>query len=243
MKIIFNADDFGYSKGINLGIIEAYENGLVRSATIMANMPCFDHAVSVWKASSGLKVGVHLVLTTGKSLGSGYKTITDEAGNFLNHEDLRQRPIDPAEVEKEFTLQVEKVLAAGIPITHIDGHHHIQNFCGITDVFINTAKKYNVAVRAFDKSLPSVDCAGIAAPAFAGTFFGDNVTLSHLEHILSSCTETTEIMCHPAFVDSFLYDSSSYNITRAKELELLTSPAAKKLIEKYGHTLSSFSDI
>lgn len=38
-KLIVNADDFGYSKGINLGIIEAHREGIVTSTTLMTNMP------------------------------------------------------------------------------------------------------------------------------------------------------------------------------------------------------------
>jgi len=247
MKIIFNADDFGYSKGVNLGIIDAYENGVVRSATMMANMPSFNHGVLMWKSSTGLKIGVHLVLTTGVSLGGSYKTITNETGHFLNQKEISKRAyalaIDLSEVERECTLQIEKILSTGIPITHLDGHHHIQNLPGIIDVFINLAKKYGVAVRAYDKTLSSVDYSGIISPAFNSTFHNDTATISQLDYILSSCTETTEIMCHPAYLDDFLYSNSSYNINRIKELEILTSHNAKMLVEKYGHELSSFADI
>jgi len=245
MKIIFNADDYGFSKGINLGIIDAYENGVVRSATMMANMPGFEHGVSLWKSSAGLKIGAHLVLTTGPSLGGPYKTITDNAGNFLNQTVIVQRAraleLDLSEIKKEFTLQIERILAAGVPITHFDGHHHVHSLPGVIDVVIKLAKKYGVTVRAFDNTL--VDCPGILPPAFDGTFYGEAATLGHLEHILSNCSEDTEIMCHPGYVDGYLYSRSTYNICRVKELLVLTDPQAKALVEKYGHVLSSFADI
>jgi len=236
MKIIFNADDFGLSKGVNFGIIDAYENGLVRSATIMANMPGFDHGVSLWKSSPGLKIGVHLVLTSGVSLGDSYKTITDGGSNFLNQATIFQRAkdseLDLSEIEKEFTLQIDKILAAGIPITHFDGHHHVQTLPGVADIVTRLAERHGVAVRAFGNS-----------PTFDGTFYGEAATISQLEHILSTCTENMEIMCHPAYLDSFLYNNSSYNIHRMKELDVLVDPRAKVLVEKYGHTLSSFADL
>ena len=245
MKIIFNADDYGYSKGVNLGIIEAYENGLVRSATMMANMPSFEHGVALWKSCSGLKIGVHLVLTTGASLGGVYNTITDNSGNFLRLSEIVQRAnantLDLSEVEKEYTLQIEKILAAGIPITHLDGHHHTQNLPGNVQVLLALAKKYNIPVRANDRVLANSH--GVKSPVFDETFHGDNVTMHHLEHILSSCKETTEIMCHPAYLDNFVYSNSSYNIQRIKELEILTCPSAKMLVEKYSHTLGDFQDL
>jgi len=245
MKIIFNADDFGYSKGVNIGILEAYSYGLVRSTTMIANMPGFNHAVELGKLSPDLKVGVHLVLTAGASLGGQYKTITDEAGYFINQKELSQRAyaseIDLSEVEKEYTLQINKILATGLSITHFDGHHHSQCLPGIIDVFLGLAKKYGVAVRDYDSALATVDL--IDAPAIDFTFYGETATINQLEHILSTCTENTEIMCHPAYLDNFLYNNSTYNIHRMQELEILTSKEAKMLVAKYGHSIASFANL
>lgn len=57
-KLIINADDFGYGKGVNMGIIEAYQNGVLTSTTLMAGMPGFDQAVKLAKDNPGLGVGV-----------------------------------------------------------------------------------------------------------------------------------------------------------------------------------------
>ena len=57
MKLIINADDFGYSRGINFGILDAYQFGVVRSCSIMANMPAFDHAVQLAGDNPGLGSG------------------------------------------------------------------------------------------------------------------------------------------------------------------------------------------
>ena len=104
--IIFNADDFGYCKGVNLGIWEAYRNGLVRSATMMANMPGFDHAANLALSDPGLKLGVHLTLTAGKSVGGVYKTLTDAEGKFLPLIEVERRAetktLDLTEVENEY---------------------------------------------------------------------------------------------------------------------------------------------
>ena len=56
-KLIVNADDFGLSEAVNYGIISAYKNGIVRSTTIMAGMPAFDHAVELLKKNKGLGCG------------------------------------------------------------------------------------------------------------------------------------------------------------------------------------------
>lgn len=38
-KVMFNSDDFGYSHGVNYGIMDAYQRGILTSTTLMANMP------------------------------------------------------------------------------------------------------------------------------------------------------------------------------------------------------------
>lgn len=68
MRIIINADDFGYSECISKGIIESYKNGIVTSTTIMMNMPFAEESLKLYKEEKGLLLGVHLNLTTGKPL-------------------------------------------------------------------------------------------------------------------------------------------------------------------------------
>src|ERR1700691_3292444 len=64
-QLILNADDFGYTRGINEGIIRAHRDGVLTSATLMANGAAFDDAVERAKANPTLGVGCHLVLTGG----------------------------------------------------------------------------------------------------------------------------------------------------------------------------------
>ena len=57
---IINADDFGLSPGVNEGIIKAHQDGILTSATILANMPAFEDAVQLAKSYPSLGVGLHL---------------------------------------------------------------------------------------------------------------------------------------------------------------------------------------
>ena len=248
MKVIFNADDFGYSKGVNLGILEAYKNGVLRSTTIMAGMPGFEHAVNLSKENPGLRIGVHLTLTTGKSVGGIYKTLTDEDGKFLPLNEVERRAkageTDLAEVEAEYEAQIRKVLAAGINPDHFDSHHHTHNLPGIVNVFLKMAKKYGVKVRIYDKELLKGEYADVrTTDEFIDTFFGDTVTAEDLLGMLSSCkAETVEVMCHPAYMDKFLHESSSYSMKRVYELDVLTSSEVKDYVDEHGIESVSFSD-
>ena len=61
-KLIVNADDFGLSESVNEGIIEAHLNGIVTSASIMANGRAFNQAIKLCHDNPSLDIGVHLLL-------------------------------------------------------------------------------------------------------------------------------------------------------------------------------------
>src|SRR5579863_2733104 len=64
-NLIVNADDLGWTEGINRGIAEAHRKGLVTSTSLLANGRAFDSAVQVAGANPELGVGVHLNLSDG----------------------------------------------------------------------------------------------------------------------------------------------------------------------------------
>src|SRR5271155_2028633 len=64
-KLIINADDFGLTAGVNRGIVEAHNDGVVSSATLMANGPRFEDAVALARSTPSLSVGCHVVLVDG----------------------------------------------------------------------------------------------------------------------------------------------------------------------------------
>lgn len=249
MKLVFNADDFGHSKGVNLGIIEAFQNGAVRSTTMMAGMPGFEHAVQLYRQNPGLGVGVHLTLTAGYAVGGVYQTLTDRDGCFLKRAEIERRAaqglLDPAEIEQEYEAQIQKIRNVGIEPTHFDSHHHIHNLNGVARVFLKLAKKYNKKVRIYDQSRLSGEYAGIRTPAvFADTFFDQTVSAGYLKHVITECQgDSLEIMCHPAYLDLQLYQTSSYNLKRIFELGVLTGSELKGFIEEQGITLCSYNEV
>ena len=64
---------------------------------------------------------------------------------------------------------------------------------------------------------------------FKEVFYNQTVSLSTLKDICHFSDEVFEMMCHPAFIDPFLYNNSSYNIQRIKELDILCSQEAKDI--------------
>lgn len=150
-EIIINADDFGLKSSVNKAIIESFENGLINSTTLMANMPGFEEAVELAHKNNILsKTGIHLNLTEGYPL-----TTKIRATNLFYNEkntDLKKHKKklfflahDEKElIFKEFGAQIEKIKNAGIQVTHIDTHHHIDEVWSITQIILALLKTYNI---------------------------------------------------------------------------------------------------
>ena len=49
--LIVNADDFGFTRDVNEGIVHAHRQGILTASTLMATGPAFEHAVDLARAS------------------------------------------------------------------------------------------------------------------------------------------------------------------------------------------------
>ncbi|MFJ7746278.1 chitin disaccharide deacetylase [Peribacillus sp. NPDC097295] len=242
-KLIVNADDFGYCKGINLGIIECFQNGVVTSATLMANMPGAEHAAALAKEIQGLGVGVHLVLTCGHPVRSDVPSLVREDGEFHRIGDM-PKFAEPADIEKELNSQMERFLSLGLKPTHIDSHHHVHGLEKVSPIVEKIAKKHGVPVRRLEDSLHGYTEIK-TTDRLITDFFGSNLTTNHLIDILDSSlsSETVEIMCHPGYIDEAILTGSSYALPRVKEMSILTDPAIQKAIAVRNIQLVSYKEL
>jgi chitin disaccharide deacetylase len=151
MKITVNADDFGMSASINQAIIGLFDQKLINSATVMANMPAFDEAIElIHDRKIEKKIGIHLVLTDGESLTKEIKSIEYLfAGKALLKNKFKYNPIFVnRRVRKviyyEYAAQIEKLISNGIQINHIDTHHHVHEYFLITHIIMDLMKKYSI---------------------------------------------------------------------------------------------------
>jgi hypothetical protein len=150
--VIVNADDFGLDEMVNRGIVLAFERGLVSSTTLLANHAGFEHAVELARAH-GLEhhVGVHLNLTTGAPLTEPIRSIQrfcDAGGSFrgwlADSHVWRAAGRERDALIQELHAQVERVRAAGLPVTHVDSHHHVHNEWGIGSCFVAVARQLRI---------------------------------------------------------------------------------------------------
>ncbi len=229
-KVIINSDDFGYSHGVNYGIVDAYQQGVLTSTTLMANMPGFDHAVKLKRELPDLGVGVHLTLTCGTPLLKNVDTLM-EGEKFKNLAFYKQSfKIDADQLYQEWNAQIQKVYRAGINPTHLDSHHHTHTFGKNQEVVIALAKKYDLPVRGNFERSSEVHHTAYFEPYFDDVGESDvtkTQTKQPLEIYLTELleklrqTESTEIMCHTAYIDQELMQGSGFVFPRINQVEFL----------------------
>ena len=131
-RIIVNADDFGLTLGVNRAIFELNQDGILTSATLMANAAATDDAIAYAQNAPRLGVGCHVVLVDGTPLlpPSSIPTLIDpQTGQF--HRKLTtflrlslMGRIHRSDIEREATAQITSLTQRGLRLTHIDTHKH-----------------------------------------------------------------------------------------------------------------------
>lgn len=244
MKLIINADDFGYSKGVNYGIIEAYNNGLVTSTTIMMNMPYVEHALELYKDNQGLGLGIHFVLTSYHSLTNSKELLGKDGVMDKNFDRISLCPEEA--IEAELRAQLTALQNKGYKITHADSHHHVHRIPKVLKIMSKICKEHGLAMRTvpeqrisdeFDKDIKSTE-------EFEVEFYDKEASFEKFRDIVSqNGISSLEICTHPAFLDLHLKKFSNYSEPRMMELDVLTSQRAKELIAEKNIEMINFGDL
>jgi chitin disaccharide deacetylase len=119
-RLIVNGDDFGASRGVNLGIVEAHERGILTSASLMVDAPAAEEAAQLASEHPKLGVGLHVVV---EGLASS------AARN---------------EIEGQFARFNE--LTGGTP-THLDSHHHVHRDPRLRAAFEELSERHRLPLR------------------------------------------------------------------------------------------------
>ena len=154
-RLIVNADDFGLHDAVNAGIIQAHQQGMVTSASLMAGGEAFEAAVRLALGNPQLGVGVHLTLVAASPVlpPQQIPSLVDGQGGFWPSYPVflaryLQGKICRNEVAQELSAQIGKIRQAGIQPTHLDSHQHLHVLPGLTGRILDLAKRFSVpAVR------------------------------------------------------------------------------------------------
>jgi predicted glycoside hydrolase/deacetylase ChbG (UPF0249 family) len=286
-NLIVNADDLGWTEGVNRGIAEAHGNGIVTSASILANGAAFTSGVELALSREGLGVGVHLNLSNGPPVAPRelVTTLLNDHGEFAGGPEsilvkLATRTIVLQEVEEEWDAQITRVREFGITPTHLDGHKHVQMLPGLFEIALRLAKRHDIgAIRVSheESSMRSALSAGEQQHAghvlmqgvqarglkllahdareqaeragisttdyFCGIAQTGELTREGLACLLRGLPEgTTELMCHPGFMDEELRKSDTrLQDSRRIEVDILTDKGIRNLVAEQGIRLIDYA--
>src|SRR5437867_1397844 len=134
-RLIVTADDVGLDRGMTAGAIRAHREGIVTACSVVANGREFHDAVARLRELPSLEVGVHLTLVEERAL-------TTEAPMPRNY--VRFLFARRTDVERELRAQIEKVLATGLRVTHLNGHQHLHQLPRISRIVRRLAREYGI---------------------------------------------------------------------------------------------------
>ncbi len=145
--LIVTADDLGLHPGMNEGAIRAHREGIVTACSIVANGAAFDDAITRLRETPTLEAGVHLTLVEERPLTKIRfpKKYTSFVPLYL------ARVISLDAIERELRAQIERVLATGLRVTHLNGHQHLHLLPRVFGVVRRLATEYGIGyVRIVD---------------------------------------------------------------------------------------------
>ena len=146
--LIINADDLGYSPGVNDAIFGLMEKGLVTSASLMANAPSVEAACERIASFPNCSFGVHLNVTEFRPIkdSPGLESLQDKSGEFVKGRIRRfsvEKSLEHA-IFAEYCLQIEKLHDLGVNVSHIDSHHYVHSNPGMFWVLKRLQKRFGL---------------------------------------------------------------------------------------------------
>ena len=280
-KLIVNADDFGLHEEINKGIIKGFQEGFITSTSLMCSAPAFENAVALAKENPGLGIGIHLTL-----VGSVPSVLPKEKiSSLVNDKGLFPEnyvafakmfytgQVKMVQLESELRAQIEKALATGLNITHVDSHQHTHVLPGMTGLVVKLCNEYKIkniripqegyffsggfagglgrkigrAGLSFCACLAAMQAksTGLAYPeSFFGMLAGGNLNETLVGNIITSLPDgVSEIMTHPGLNKQELDKHFTWDYHWEDELNAFLSAKNKTLLEQHKVALMNFGGL
>jgi chitin disaccharide deacetylase len=265
--LVVNADDFGFTRDVNQGILQAQQQGILTATTLMANGDAFDDAVRLAHAHPSLDIGVHLQMVQGASISRKGRSLPTSVPALIGALFTGQW-----DIRAEFRAQTEKILAAGIQPTHLDTHKHTHLLPPVLEALAQTSREYGIrwVRRPFDlpisnprasfktrlartlieqvrgrfpRTLVAYGCR--STDHFAGFVFTGDFSAEDLLQLLPQLPEgSTEFMCHPGILGEELAAAPTrLKAQRAQELRALCDPRLPSALQAAGIRLLNYRDL
>ncbi|HEV7507173.1 MAG TPA: ChbG/HpnK family deacetylase [Thermoanaerobaculia bacterium] len=273
--LVVTADDVGLHAGMTLGSLQAHDRGLVTTVSVVANGAALEPALEQLRDRPGLDTGVHLTLVGERPLSppGAVPSLLGRGDAFLPHVRsfaLRYAlgGIAAAEVEAELRRQIERLLAGGLTLVHLNSHQHLHVLPRVFAVVLRLAEEYRIpfvripsepaaARQISGRSLEIAVLNGVgrearrrlpgtlrAADRTVGLMDAGRLTPERLETALADVGEgVSELVCHPGMGDRDLAAAYSWGYGWEAETAALCDPRLPDLLRARGIELSSFSGL
>ena len=253
--LIINGDDTGMCHAADQATTECLETGLMTSATIMVPCPWFYEIADYARAHPEKDFGVHLCHTAEwKHYRWGpvaprerVPGLVDPDGCLWRSPEEVYAKASPEEALTEGRAQIQKALAAGIDLTHLDSHMGtLQEDLRFVEVYLKLADEFHLPVRmASQETLEKFHQPGLRARfAARGIVFPDHFIYEELRDeprdvkgfwlkVLGHLRPgVTELYIHAAKPTEELQAITGSWRTRAAEFETFThDPEVRRVVE------------
>ncbi len=255
-KLIVNADDFGWSEGINKGIIDCHKNGIVTSTSLLATGQAYDHAVYLAKANPTLSVGVHLNFYRGTPLLETSDVLYGSIPKLVAY--LMIGKVKTSQIEAEFRAQIDKIILSGIRPTHLDSEKHVHLLSPkVYKIVKKLSSEYGIKqVRVVKEPLLGswksfvlgLNSSYNTEVGSCGVAYSPTSYVG-LERVLRQASRSeqaeVELITHPGYLDEEFWQlqatiPNKLTYAREEEAKILQSERARKLVSKYNFELTSF---
>ncbi len=227
--LIVNADDFGRSPGVNRGVIEAHEHGIVTAASLMIRWPAAAAAAAYVRNGGRLDLGLHVDLGEWTSRNGQWVAVYE---------------VVPVDDEVAVRAEVERQLEAFRQLTgrdpsHLDSHQHVHREEPVRTALVAIARRLGVPLRAEHERIRH--CGDFHGQDRTGRPVPGGVTVPGLLAILHTLPDgVTELGCHPGRGADH---GSPYGAEREREVETLCHPAVRAALVAEALELASFAGL
>lgn len=259
MKLLVQSDDYAITRAVSQGCIYGIKNGLIRNTGLFANMPWTEECVEWIKPYlNEIAFGIDLNASTGSSILGHDKvpSLTHADGSFLTSKENRSLDTDGNghdhlascrdELYNEFKAQIEKYIElVGHKPDYI--HNHAYGTKTTIEITEQLAKEYGVQLSSSIMERDEVKFAGMGwyvrggGPEAQLTEDPISYVLEDKGNILNS--EYAYLITHSGYCDVELFNLSSYNTCRVKDLECLTDERVISWIKDNNIELINFNDL
>ncbi len=161
--LIVNADDYGLTTGVSRAILQAHNDGVVTSTSVLTLAPGFERTASWLLDAPELGVGAHLA-AVGEDPplldSSEIPTLVDARGKlWLSWRQFLPRMaagrIDPDDVRREFAAQLELLASLGIAVDHLDTHQNLHLWPAVRDIVLDLGEQHGIKAVRITRSVGS----------------------------------------------------------------------------------------